>query len=102
MQLAQLHRFANTFMFYSLQKVYGYEYPPEVPLQVRESCTQSNISLLHAEECLFYAYGQQEWIKYIWALGLLAAGQTSTMTVSVSSDKTVTYMYTRGRDGVIN
>jgi len=49
---------------------------------VRQSCLAGNISLLAAEQCLYYRYGKQEWIKYIWAIGLLAAGQSSTMTVS--------------------
>ena len=49
---------------------------------MREECAAESISLLHAVDCLYYRYGKLEWIKYIWAIGLLAAGQSSTMTVS--------------------
>ena len=66
-----------------LQAVFSYTYPSYVPSEVRLSCNSDNISLLNAETCLFYRYGKLEWIKYIWALGLLAAGQSSTMTVCV-------------------
>ena len=55
-----------------------------VPREVRQECHSTNISLLYAHECLYYAYGRRPWIKYIWAIGLLAAGQSSTMTVSRS------------------
>ena len=68
--------------FFPTQSVFAYTYPPTTPASVQESCTPEKISLLHAVNCLFYRYDQQEWIKYIWAIGLLAAGQSSTMTVS--------------------
>ena len=64
------------------QAVYDYSYGSDVPLNIRLGCTAGNISLLNAEQCLFYRYNQLGWIKYIWAVGLLAAGQSSTMTVS--------------------
>lgn len=67
---------------YILQAVFNYNYGPDVPLEVRLGCSAENISLLNAEECLFYRYNKLGWIKYIWAIGLLAAGQSSTMTVS--------------------
>ena len=57
-----------------------------VPREVRQECNSTDISLLYAHECLYYAYGQMPWIKYIWAIGLLAAGQSSTMTVSKWED----------------
>ena len=66
-----------------LQAVFSYTYPSNVPSEVRLSCNADNISLLNAETCLFYRYDRLEWIKYVWALGLLAAGQSSTMTVCV-------------------
>ena len=69
-------------VFFPTQSVYAYTYPPTTPASVQESCTPGKISLLHAVDCLFYRYDKQEWIKYIWAIGLLAAGQSSTMTVS--------------------
>ena len=59
-----------------------YAYQGSYPIEVRDECQPSTISLLHAHECLFYAFGMKQWIKYIWAVGLLAAGQSSTMTVS--------------------
>ena len=65
-----------------IQAVFNYEYGPEVPAAVREGCAAGQISLLNAEKCLFYRYNQLGWIKYVWAIGLLAAGQSSTMTVS--------------------
>ena len=68
---------------YRLQAVFDHSYGSDVPVGVREGCTAHNISLLNAEECLFYRYNRLEWIKYIWAIGLLAAGQSSTMTVCV-------------------
>jgi natural resistance-associated macrophage protein len=49
--------------------VYAYDY---------DAC--SNLGLLTADKCLYEAFGQQVWIKYIWAIGLLASGQSSTMT----------------------
>ena len=64
-----------------LQAVYDYSYPSTVPSDVILACSPDNISLLNAEQCLFYRYNQLSWIKYIWAIGLLAAGQSSTMTV---------------------
>ena len=64
-----------------LQAVFDYSYGSNVPLDVREGCIADNISLLNAERCLFYRYDKLGWIKYIWAIGLLAAGQSSTMTV---------------------
>lgn len=60
--------------------VFNYNYGPDVPLEVRLGCSAENISLLSAEKCLFYRYNKLGWIKYIWAIGLLAAGQSSTMT----------------------
>ena len=68
-----------------LQAVFDYSYGPDVPLEVREGCNADNISLLNAEDCLFYRYDRLGWIKYIWAIGLLAAGQSSTMTVCTCS-----------------
>ena len=65
-----------------MQAVFNFDYGPDVPEAVREGCAASEISLLNAEKCLFYRYNQLGWIKYVWALGLLAAGQSSTMTVS--------------------
>ena len=65
-----------------IQSVYAYTYPPTTPINVREECAPDKISLLYAVDCLFYRYDKQQWIKYIWAIGLLAAGQSSTMTVS--------------------
>ena len=64
-----------------LQAVYDYSYPSTVPSDVILACSPDKISLLKAEQCLFYRYNQLGWIKYIWAIGLLAAGQSSTMTV---------------------
>ena len=49
---------------------------------IQRECTQ-HISLLNAADCLYYRYNCKEWVRYIWAIGLLAAGQSSTMTVSV-------------------
>ena len=66
----------------SSQSVYAYTYPPTTPASVREECAAETISLLYAVDCLYYRYGKLEWVKYIWAIGLLAAGQSSTMTVS--------------------
>jgi len=46
-------------------------------------CDGGNIDLLNAGCCLGAKFGQQNEdssIKYIWAVGLLAAGQSSTMT----------------------
>lgn len=61
--------------------VYNFsEVPGFIPREIREECNSTNISLLYAHECLYYAYGRRPWIKYIWAIGLLAAGQSSTMT----------------------
>ncbi|XP_019849504.1 PREDICTED: metal transporter nramp1 homolog isoform X1 [Amphimedon queenslandica] len=57
-------------------KVFSYDFPSEL----KDSCSSSGISLLTAEECLYNSFGQKEWIKYIWAIGLLASGQSSTMT----------------------
>ena len=68
-----------------LQAVYDFTYPSNVPLAVREGCVAGNISLLNAEQCLFYRYDKLGWVKYIWAMGLLAAGQSSTMTVCTGS-----------------
>ena len=62
--------------------MYNYTYPSSVPHDVIMSCSAENISLLNAETCLYYRFDKLEWIKYIWAVGLLAAGQSSTMTVS--------------------
>ena len=60
--------------------MFGYkDYPPNL----QKECTEG-ISLLTAAECLYYRFNSQEWVKYIWAVGLLAAGQSSTMTVSGS------------------
>ena len=68
---------------YILQGVYNFAAAPGfIPREIREECNSTNISLLYAHECLYYAYGRKPWIKYIWAIGLLAAGQSSTMTVS--------------------
>lgn len=74
--------FSESLLFFPTQSVFAYTYPPTTPASVQELCTPERISLLHAVDCLFYRYDQQEWIKYIWAIGLLAAGQSSTMTVS--------------------
>ena len=65
----------------NIQAVYNYNYPSSVPSDVILACSAENISLLNAEQCLYYRYDQLGWIKYIWAIGLLAAGQSSTMTV---------------------
>ena len=62
--------------------MFDYSYGPDVPQAIRLGCNTANISLLNAEQCLYYRYGKLGWIKYIWAIGLLAAGQSSTMTVS--------------------
>ena len=74
------------------QSVYNYTFPREVPGEVLDNCMPETISLLSAESCLFYRYGQKQWVKYVWALGLLAAGQSSTMTVRESCDSHVTVM----------
>ena len=74
--------FSTFFFVFSTQSVFDYTYPPTTPASVQESCAPGKISLLRAVDCLFYRYNKQEWIKYIWAIGLLAAGQSSTMTVS--------------------
>ena len=74
--------FFTFFFVFSTQSVFDYTYPPTTPASVQESCAPGKISLLRAVDCLFYRYDKQEWIKYIWAIGLLAAGQSSTMTVS--------------------
>ena len=63
------------------QAFYTPSFSPDTPSSIVESCAPQNISLLNAEQCLFYRYDRQKWIKYIWAIGLLAAGQSSTMTV---------------------
>ncbi len=65
------------------QGVFNYEYPIDTPIHIQESCAADSISLLSAVDCLYYRYGQRQWVKYVWALGLLAAGQSSTMTVSI-------------------
>lgn len=52
------------------------------PVELQTLCAPDQISLLNAHQCLYYAFGQKQWIIYIWALGLLAGGQSSTMTVS--------------------
>ena len=67
--------------FILLQSVFGYSYS-SYPAHIQKQCTQ-DIGLLNAAECLYYRYHRQEWVRYIWAIGLLAAGQSSTMTVSV-------------------
>lgn len=59
------------------QGVYAYSYSDATQ---QKQCTE-DISLLNAADCLYYRYNH-EWVKYIWAIGLLAAGQSSTMTVS--------------------
>lgn len=59
---------------------YTPSFSPDTPSSIVESCAPQNISLLNAEQCLYYRYDRQKWIKYIWAIGLLAAGQSSTMT----------------------
>ena len=64
------------------QGLYNYMYPPGTPQDIIDNCTPEGISLLNAEQCLFYRYGEKQWVKYVWAIGLLAAGQSSTMTVS--------------------
>ena len=69
--------------------MYNYTYPSDVPLDVVLGCNAENISLLNAEKCLFYRYDQLGWIKYIWAVGLLAAGQSSTMTVGACMSMSV-------------
>ena len=71
------------FLNLNMQAVYNYTYHSDVPTDVILGCSAENISLLNAEQCLYYRYGQLGWIKYIWAIGLLAAGQSSTMTVCV-------------------
>lgn len=60
--------------------MFGYSYE-NAPDSIQQECTQ-DISLLNAADCLYYRYDKQEWVRYIWAFGLLAAGQSSTMTVS--------------------
>ena len=70
------------FSVFFTQSVYASTFPPTTPTSVTVECAAGNISLLNAVDCLFYRYNQQQWIKYIWAIGLLAAGQSSTMTVS--------------------
>lgn len=50
------------------------------PVELQTLCAPDQISLLNAHKCLYYAFGQKQWIIYIWALGLLAGGQSSTMT----------------------
>ena len=70
--------------------MYNYAYPSSVPANVVMMCNAENISLLNAEKCLYYRYDQLGWIKYIWALGLLAAGQSSTMTVGAHRHLVVT------------
>ena len=66
-----------------LQSVYGYSYSRD-PDHIRHECT-TQISLLNAADCLYYRFNRQEWVRYIWAFGLLAAGQSSTMTVSATT-----------------
>ena len=66
-----------------LQSVYGYSYSRD-PEHIRHECT-TEISLLNAADCLYYRFNRQEWVRYIWAVGLLAAGQSSTMTVSATT-----------------
>ena len=77
-----LHPLKSCFN-HNMQAVYNYTYPSSVPSDIILACTAENISLLNAEQCLYYRYGQLGWVKYIWAIGLLAAGQSSTMTVCV-------------------
>ena len=67
--------------YFFLQSVFGYSYS-DYPANIQRECTQ-HISLLNAADCLYYRYNRQEWVRYIWAIGLLAAGQSSTMTVRI-------------------
>ena len=67
-------------MFIFVQSVFGYTYS-SAPAHIRTDCTE-HISLLNAADCLYYRFQQREWVRYVWAIGLLAAGQSSTMTVS--------------------
>ena len=62
------------------QSVFNYSYSSD-STSVQVKCTE-DISLLNAADCLYHRYDQKEWVRYIWAIGLLAAGQSSTMTVS--------------------
>ncbi|CAI8031435.1 Natural resistance-associated macrophage protein 2 [Geodia barretti] len=69
--------------------VFGYNYASDIHgkcaqhisdlATVQRECTEQ-ISLLNAADCLYYRFHCQEWVRYIWAIGLLAAGQSSTMT----------------------
>jgi natural resistance-associated macrophage protein len=58
--------------------VFNYSYSDETQ-DIRTTCTE-HISLLNAADCLYYRYNHREWVPYVWAIGLLAAGQSSTMT----------------------
>ena len=64
------------------------------PVELQSQCAPDQISLLIAHECLYYAFNGKTWIIYIWALGLLAGGQSSTMTVS-------NYLKLAGDEGLI-
>jgi Mn2+/Fe2+ NRAMP family transporter len=69
--------------------VFGYNYSSDIHgkcaqhisdlATIQRECTE-HISLLNAADCLYYRFHCQEWVRYIWAIGLLAAGQSSTMT----------------------
>ena len=74
-----------------LQSVYGYSYSRD-PEHIRHECT-TEISLLNAADCLYYRFNRQEWVRYIWAVGLLAAGQSSTMTVSATTCTCALYLH---------
>ena len=67
----------------SYQAIFGKGLPLGTPIDVQWACSPANISLLRAVDCLYYSNGMQDWIRYVWAVGLLAAGQSSTMTVRV-------------------
>ncbi|XP_064387792.1 natural resistance-associated macrophage protein 2-like [Halichondria panicea] len=60
--------------------IFGKGLPLGTPIDVQWACSPANISLLRAVDCLYYSNGMQDWIRYVWAVGLLAAGQSSTMT----------------------
>ena len=62
--------------------MFNYSYSGQTQ-DVITKCTE-DISLLNAADCLYYRYHEREWIRYIWSIGLLAAGQSSTMTVSAT------------------
>ena len=70
------------FLVQAIADYYTDPLPLGTPIQVQHDCKPNNVGLLSADQCLYWRYGQQQWIRYVWAVGLLAAGQSSTMTVS--------------------